>query len=239
MSACFGAVPTGASYRSSSRRPDGGGRRPWRWWRAKCAGIAAAVGSRIRRSIRGIDGRRHRWRATPSSSSVHAQSGRWCHHRRSFAPVYVDELYSHRHQPAKAALRVVRAEEPPSASDDAKLTAAVAAPPPVAHAAVRAMGSKAADASSAPARAGAAAGTGARASSGKQQAAAAGVVGGAMRNVLLRSPGSRGGGVLGVVKGMGEVDLRAELFIRKFKEDMRLQSQRSAEEFQAMLARGL
>jgi len=59
-----------------------------------------------------------------------------------------------------------------------------------------------------------------------------------MRNVLLRSPG-RGGGVLGVVKGMGEVDLRAELFIRKFREDMRLQSQRSAEEFQAMLARGL
>jgi hypothetical protein len=38
---------------------------------------------------------------------------------------------------------------------------------------------------------------------------------------------------------MGEVDLRAELFIRKFREDMRLQSQRSAEEFQAMLARGL
>ncbi|PUZ49972.1 hypothetical protein GQ55_6G022300 [Panicum hallii var. hallii] len=227
MSACFGTVPTGASCRSSSRRPGGGGRRPWRWWRAKCAGIAAAVGSRIRRSIRGIDGRRHRWRATPSSSSVHEQSGRWCHHRRSFAPVYVDELYSHHHQPAKAALRVVRA------------TAAVAAPPPVAHAAVRAMGSKAADASSVPARAGAAAGTGARASSGKQQAAAAGVVGGAMRNVLLRSPGSRGGGVLGVVKGMGEVDLRAELFIRKFKEDMRLQSQRSAEEFQAMLARGL
>jgi hypothetical protein len=37
---------------------------------------------------------------------------------------------------------------------------------------------------------------------------------------------------------MGEVDLRAELFIRKFREDMRLQSQRSAEEFQAMLARG-
>ena len=107
------------------------------------------------------------------------------------------------------------------------------AAPPVAHAAAaRAAGGKPT------ARVGAA-----DASSGKQQAraaaaAAAGAVGGAMRNVLLRSPG-RGGGVLGVVKGMGEVDLRAELFIRKFKEDMRLQSQRSAEEFQAMLARGL
>jgi len=226
---CFGGVPAttkGAYYRSASGRPGGGGRRPWRWWRAKCAGIAAAVGSRIRRSIRGIDGRR---RAT--SSSVHAQSGRWCHHRqhrRSFAPVYVDELYSHQQQPAKAALRAVREAEP-STSDDAKLTAA----PPVAHAAAaRAAGGKPT------ARVGAA-----DASSGKQQAraaaaAAAGAVGGAMRNVLLRSPG-RGGGVLGVVKGMGEVDLRAELFIRKFKEDMRLQSQRSAEEFQAMLARGL
>ena len=229
---CFGGVPAatkGAYYRSASGRPGGGGRRPWRWWRAKCAGIAAAVGSRIRRSIRGIDGRR---RAT--SSSVHVQSGRWCHHRRSFAPVYVDELYSHHHQPTKAALRPLRAEEPRRASDDAKLTAA----PPVAHAAAaRAAGGKRT------ARVGAGDGDGARASSGKHQAraaaaAAAGAVGGAMRNVLLRSPG-RGGGVLGVVKGMGEVDLRAELFIRKFKEDMRLQSQRSAEEFQAMLARGL
>jgi hypothetical protein len=59
-----------------------------------------------------------------------------------------------------------------------------------------------------------------------------------MKDTLMRSPG-RGGGVLEAVKGMGEVDLRAELFIRRFKEDMRLQSQRSAEEFQAMLARGL
>jgi len=231
---CFGGVPatTGAHYRSASGRPLGGGRRPWRWWRAKCAGIAAAVGSRIRRSIRGVDGRRHRRRAT--SSSVRVQSGRWCHHRRSFAPVYVDELYSHHHQPTKAALLALRAEEPRRASDDAKLTAA----PPVAHAAAaRAAGGKPT------ARVGAGDGDGARASSGKHQAraaaaAAAGAVGGAMRNVLLRSPG-RGGGVLGVVKGMGEVDLRAELFIRKFKEDMRLQSQRSAEEFQAMLARGL
>jgi hypothetical protein len=40
---------------------------------------------------------------------------------------------------------------------------------------------------------------------------------------------------------MGEVDVdvRAEMFIRKFREEMCLQSQRSAEEFQAMLARGL
>jgi hypothetical protein len=49
---------------------------------------------------------------------------------------------------------------------------------------------------------------------------------------FLLSPG-RGG------CGMGEVDVRAEMFIRKFREEMRLQSQRSAEEFQAMLARGL
>lgn len=38
---------------------------------------------------------------------------------------------------------------------------------------------------------------------------------------------------------MGEVDVRAEVFIRKFREEMRLQNQKSAEEFQAMLARGL
>lgn len=41
------------------------------------------------------------------------------------------------------------------------------------------------------------------------------------------------------VRGMGEVDLRAEMFIRRFKEEMRLQSQRSLVEFQEMLARGV
>lgn len=193
---CFGAVAgtiPAAYYYSSSSGINGGGargsRRPWRWWRTKCAGIAAAVGSRIRKSIKRIDGRRRRT-ASSSLASVHARRGCCRQHRRSFAPVYVDELYSHHQQPPKA-LRVVRAEDEPSASDDD------AKPTTAAHA------------------------------------------GGAMRNVLLRSPGRGGGGVLGVVKGMGEVDLRAELFIRKFKEDMRLQSQRSAEELQAMLARGL
>lgn len=221
---CFSAMTTttggrGTYYYSSSPgrpRGGGGGKRPWRRWRAKCAGIAAAVGSRLRRSVvRAVDGGRRRT-PPPSSSSVHRG---WCHHhhhhgRQSFAPVYVDDLYSHSLQPAAKAHRgvVVQQEqvhEPPSTSARDKLPATDAAAP--AH--------------------------GASASGNRQQARAMAAGVAAMRNVLLRSP-SRGG-VLGVVKGMGEVDLRAELFIRKFKEDMRLQSQRSAEELQAMLARGL
>lgn len=222
---CFSAMTTttggrGTYYYSSSPgrpRGGGGGKRRWRRWRAKCAGIAAAVGSRLRRSVvRAVDGGRRRT-PPPSSSSVHRG---WCHHhhhgRQSFAPVYVDDLYSHSLQPAAKAHRgvVVRQEqvhEPPSTSARDKLPATDAAAP--AH--------------------------GASASSNRQQARAMAAGVAAMRNVLLRSPGRGGGGVLGVVKGMGEVDLRAELFIRKFKEDMRLQSQRSAEELQAMLARGL
>jgi hypothetical protein len=222
---CFSAMTTttggrGTYYYSSSPgrpRGGGGGKRPWRRWRAKCAGIAAAVGSRLRRSVvRAVDGGRRRT-PPPSSSSVHRG---WCHHhhhgRQSFAPVYVDDLYSHSLQPAAKAHRgvVVQQEqvhEPPSTSARDKLPATDAAAP--AH--------------------------GASASSNRQQARAMAAGVAAMRNVLLRSPGRGGGGVLGVVKGMGEVDLRAELFIRKFKEDMRLQSQRSAEELQAMLARGL
>ncbi|XP_066352462.1 uncharacterized protein [Miscanthus floridulus] len=223
---CFGAAmptTTGGTYHyssSSSGRP-GGGRRPWR---AKCVGIAAAVGSRLRRSvIGGVDVCRRR----RTASSVHYSQSGWCHHhhQRSFAPVYVDDLYSH-HQlqlPAAKALRGVVQQDEPSTSARDKLAMPAAAAP--AHAAAAsAAGSKATTASA-----------------GKQQQARAMAAGvGAMRNVLLRSPGRvGGGGVLGVVKGMGEVDLRAELFIRKFREDMRLQSQRSAEEFQAMLARGL
>ncbi|RCV30232.1 hypothetical protein SETIT_6G077700v2 [Setaria italica] len=229
---CFGAVAgtiPAAYYYSSSSGINGGGargsRRPWRWWRTKCAGIAAAVGSRIRKSIKRIDGRRRRT-ASSSLASVHARRGCCRQHRRSFAPVYVDELYSHHQQPPKA-LRVVRAEDEPSASDDAAKPTTAAPPPAHAAGAARVC---AADANPRPA--------GVRATGGKLAQAAA-HAGGAMRNVLLRSPGRGGGGVLGVVKGMGEVDLRAELFIRKFKEDMRLQSQRSAEELQAMLARGL
>ncbi|KAJ4800505.1 transcription elongation factor [Rhynchospora pubera] len=38
---------------------------------------------------------------------------------------------------------------------------------------------------------------------------------------------------------MAEVDIRAEIFINKFKEDMRLQRQRSFKEYQEMLARGV
>ncbi|CAO2205626.1 unnamed protein product [Urochloa humidicola] len=249
---CFGAAAadtrSAGYYSPSSGLGGGGGRKPWRWWRAKCAGIAAAVGSRIRRSIKkGIDGRRRR-------RSVHAQRGCCRQHRRrsSFAPVYVDELYGHSHHPPKPLRRVVLLHDhdgAPTTSGDATKPPAAAAPPvahaaankptapPVAHAAARAAGGKAtarvgcaADASRVPA---------ARAGGAAVAAAAAAGVGAAMRNVLLRSPGRGGGGVLGTVKGMGEVDLRAELFIRKFKEDMRLQSQRSAEEFQAMLARGL
>ncbi|CAO2189946.1 unnamed protein product [Urochloa humidicola] len=215
---CFGAA-----YYSPSGLSGGGGRRPWKWWRAKCAGIAAAVGSKLRRSIKkGIDGRRRRRR-----SSVHAPQRGCCrqHRRRSFAPVYVDELYSHHHHPPKPILRILHDnDDAPTTTGDAttKPTPPVAVAPPVAHAgATRATGGKA---------------TKARVAAATAADAAAGV-GAAMRNVLLRSPGR--GGVLGTVKGMGEVDLRAELFIRKFKEDMRLQSQRSAEEFQAMLARGL
>jgi Cotton fibre expressed protein len=38
---------------------------------------------------------------------------------------------------------------------------------------------------------------------------------------------------------MEEVDIRAEMFINKFKEEMRLQRQRSLKEYQEMLARGV
>ncbi|CAO2164556.1 unnamed protein product [Urochloa humidicola] len=230
---CFGAVAETSGYYSPSGL-SGGGRRPWRWWRAKCAGIAAAVGSRLRRSIKkGIDGRRRRRR------SVHAAQRGCCrqHRRRSFPPVYVDELYSHHHHPPKPLLRVLQdIDDAPTTTGDATKPTPAAAPP-VAHcaaaAAARATGGKATTT-----RASGADGSRVPASPARVgSAAVVSTAGAAMRNVLLRSPGR--GGVLGTVKGMGEVDLRAELFIRKFKEDMRLQSQRSAEEFQAMLARGL
>ncbi|KAJ0970471.1 hypothetical protein J5N97_023348 [Dioscorea zingiberensis] len=42
-----------------------------------------------------------------------------------------------------------------------------------------------------------------------------------------------------VVGDLNEVDLRAEVFIAKFKEEMRLQRQRSFGEYQEMLARGV
>lgn len=188
--------------------------RPWRWWRAKCAGIAASVGSKLRRSVRRLDGRRRR--RTASSAVVRRRQ-----HHRSFAPVYVEELYNHHHHH----------DLQPSGKPLIKLDAVAAQAEPTTSGKLMVCGTATARVAAA-----ATAGGVARGKPPRAAAAAAGV--GAMRNILMRSPG-RGGGVLGVVKGMGEVDLRAELFIRKFKEDMRLQSQRSAEEFQAMLARGL
>ncbi|KAJ3680206.1 hypothetical protein LUZ60_016484 [Juncus effusus] len=43
----------------------------------------------------------------------------------------------------------------------------------------------------------------------------------------------------GARREMGEVDLRAEMFIKKFKEEMKLQRQRSCEEYHDMLARSV
>ncbi|PKA59248.1 hypothetical protein AXF42_Ash001341 [Apostasia shenzhenica] len=42
-----------------------------------------------------------------------------------------------------------------------------------------------------------------------------------------------------IIGELGDVDLRAEMFIRKFKEEMRLQRQKSFGEYQEMLTRGL
>ncbi|URD84434.1 hypothetical protein MUK42_10352 [Musa troglodytarum] len=42
-----------------------------------------------------------------------------------------------------------------------------------------------------------------------------------------------------VVEEIGGVDLRAEMFIRKFKEEKKLERQRSFEEYREMLARGV
>ncbi|KAJ1267102.1 hypothetical protein BS78_07G030500 [Paspalum vaginatum] len=229
---CFGAAPAATPAYYYASQSSG---RPWRWWRARCAGIAAAVGARLRRSLslsrptgrgRHTHGRSRRRRHTPAVPSSSSAAHHYRRHHRGFAPVYVDDLYCAHHQhpqpalPAADAVDVVQ-EQPTTASGGAgKLAVA-----PV-HA-------RAADASRVVAvpgaRVGAAATSTMRAPKPSRDA------------VLRRSPG-RGGGVLCgavAVKGMGEVDLRAELFIRKFKEDMRLQSQRSAEEFQAMLARGL
>ncbi|KAL6659515.1 hypothetical protein ACP70R_003555 [Stipagrostis hirtigluma subsp. patula] len=223
---CFGLAATTTAVSGLGTR---GGKRPWRWWRSKCAGLAAAVGSRLRRSVRGFGGRRRSVRGGWRRRDRHR-------HRQSFAPVYVDELYSHHHQPAKALnlnLHAVVAQAQPSGVNKPNAPAGAAA-----ALATRATGGAKATARVASAATTTATGVAARASGGKHQArAAAGV--GAMRSVLMRSPGRGGGGVLAAVKGMGEVDLRAELFIRKFREDMRLQSQRSAEELQAMLQRGL
>lgn len=43
----------------------------------------------------------------------------------------------------------------------------------------------------------------------------------------------------GAFSEMEEVDIRAEIFINKFKEEMRLQRQQSFNEYQEMLARGV
>uniref|UniRef100_A0ACD6AJ51 Uncharacterized protein n=1 Tax=Avena sativa TaxID=4498 RepID=A0ACD6AJ51_AVESA len=190
-----------ASSSSSSSRMRGSGRQqPWRWWR-KCAGLAAAAHARLRRSVLRVrwpaPGRRRR--ASPASPLPSVQRG----HHRSFAPVYVDELYS---QPK--GLSVVREEEAPQPS-----TGKLARPDTQ---------DRAGGVSKARVHGALAAGT----TGGGGSKARGGVRG------FLLSPG-RG------CAGMGEVDVRAEMFIRKFREEMRLQTQRSAEEIQAMLARGL
>uniref|UniRef100_A0ACD5ZY98 Uncharacterized protein n=1 Tax=Avena sativa TaxID=4498 RepID=A0ACD5ZY98_AVESA len=194
---CF-AMRTSSSS-SSSRMRSSGRQQPWRWWR-KCAGLAAAAHARIRRSVLRVrwpaPGRRRRAPAPPLPSVQRR-------HHRSFAPVYVDELYS---QPK--GLIVVREEEGPQPS-----TGKLARPDTQ---------DRAGGVSKARVVHGAAAAT----TGGGGSKARGGV-----RSFLL-SPG-RG------CAGMGEVDVRAEMFIRKFREEMRLQSQRSAEEIQAMLARGL
>ncbi|KAG8086700.1 hypothetical protein GUJ93_ZPchr0010g10243 [Zizania palustris] len=77
------------------------------------------------------------------------------------------------------------------------------------------------------------AGTSNNAATANKAAAAAATATNAGARSVLMSPRR------GVAARMGEVDLRAELFISKFREEMRLQSQQSAEEFHAMLARGL
>lgn len=212
---CFGATPPAATdsayYYSSSSSSSMTGR-PWRWWRARCAGIAAAVGSRLRRSSlislkrMGVGIRRRR-RDTVQPSSAAAR--RRCRH--GLAPVYVDDLYAHHYQ------YQYQPPRPQPANNKAFNAAAVA------QEASNASGGGGNNRLASPVRA-------VMRSSNRNR-------GGGVP-AQLRSPG-RGGGVLAVVKGMGEVDLRAELFIRRFKEDMRLQSQRSAEEFHAMLARGL
>ncbi|KAM0868518.1 hypothetical protein ACQ4PT_041259 [Festuca glaucescens] len=195
---------------SSSRTRGGRGQQPWRWWR-KCAGLAAAAHARIRRTVVRVrwsgpgrlGGHRHHRSPAPAPPLPSVQRG----HHRSFAPVYVDELYS---QPK--GLSVVREEVPqPSTSKLARDTDRTAGV--VSKARVHGAGAAAAT------------------TTGGSSKARAGGRSAAVRGFLL-SPG-RGG------CGMGEVDVRAEMFIRKFREEMRLQSQRSAEEFQAMLARGL
>ena len=195
---CF-AVPVRTS--SSSSRISGS-RQPWRWWR-KCAGLAAAAHTKLRRTALRV-----RWSATgrlgghrrraPAPPLLSVQRG----DHMSFAPVYVDELYS---QPK--GLSVVHEEQQPQPSTSKLARPAGGVNKARVHGVAAATGGS------------------------KARAATAAAKSLGVRGFLL-SPGR--GGV-----GMGEVDVRAEMFIRKFREEMRLQSQRSAEELQAMLARGL
>ncbi|XP_006659790.2 circumsporozoite protein-like [Oryza brachyantha] len=284
---CFG-MGSGSSntgWPLSSPSPARSGRRrgvkPWRWWR-RCAGLAAAIHSKIRRRVVRWPDQGVRRRRRPSVSSS-LRDG-WCHHR-SFAPVYIDELYSHPTTHHVAVHEVQLQQQSTSAGKNASATAATTtiagangkAPRPLAAnngataaatnnagaynvaGTARAAGGKNDDAAATTTIAAAngkapralaanngatAAATnnvaGARAAGGKNAAGAASSNGGGGKarggvRSLLMSP--LRGGVAG--GGMGEVDVRAELFIRKFREEMRLQSQKSAEEFHAMLARGL
>lgn len=191
------------AMRTSSASRIGGSRQPWRWrWWRKCAGLAAAAHTKLRRSVQRVRwsatgrlGSQRRRAPTPPLPSVSL-------HHRSFSPVYVDELYGqpkglsvvHEEQPSTS--KLARADPGGGGVNKARVVHGVA---------------------------------GAAATGGsKARAAAAAAKSLGMRGFLL-SPN----------RGMGEVDVRAEMFIRKFREEMRLQSQRSAEELQAMLARGL
>uniref|UniRef100_A0A0E0LQV3 Uncharacterized protein n=1 Tax=Oryza punctata TaxID=4537 RepID=A0A0E0LQV3_ORYPU len=239
------------SRSSSSRRRRRSGVKPWRLWWRRCAGVAAVIHSKIRRrAVRwpgGQSGRRRR----EATASMREREG-WCHHR-SFAPVYVDELYSHprthhvavheAQQPNTTAAKTAdgRANNASSAATNAtnNASATFSAKNAAADAATNASATFAAKNAAADAATNAGARGKGREGGGKKAAAAAatnnggGKARGGVRSLLM-SP-LRGGGAC----GMGEVDVRAEVFIRKFREEMRLQNQKSAEEFHAMLARGL
>uniref|UniRef100_A0A0D9X406 Uncharacterized protein n=1 Tax=Leersia perrieri TaxID=77586 RepID=A0A0D9X406_9ORYZ len=212
--------PMSPAARSTSRRTRGSNSKPWRWWR-KCAGLAAAIGSKIRlRAVRWPrQGDSRRRRHASSSTATTTQNG-WCHHR-SFAPVYVDELYTH----PKSHHVAVHATPPPPQQPITGNDAGKVASRRRNAAAIDAGAKNAGESGKAPRKKATTATATAASNGGKMR-------GGVRR--LVMSP-MRGGGVC----GMGEVDVRAEMFIRKFREEMRLQSQKSAEEFHAMLARGL
>ncbi|KAL5232541.1 hypothetical protein ABZP36_031317 [Zizania latifolia] len=238
---CFGMASTGMPLSPSPSRRRGVG--TWRWWR-RCTGLAAAIHSKIRRrAVRwGVQGGRGRGRRRSSSS---LRSG-WCHHRSS-APVYVDELYS---RPKTHHVAVHEAPPPQQQQPSTKLAARAGTANHASAAAANAGASGKARAGTSNNAAAAATNAGAsnKATAGAAAATNAGACGkargGAVNKATAAATNAGARSVMmiprrGAAAGMGEVDLRAELFISKFREEMRLQNQQSAEEFHAMLARGL